>query len=92
MKTKKSGASVKSLPSSTPTSRPRTRAELENLKTIRGYGIADLKKYLLKLNQNIAVFNEAITKEKKEISRVKDMIRVLRQDIKTANKLKKFAR
>lgn len=83
MKTKKSSASPKSSPSLTP-------KELDNLKTVRGYGVADLKKYLLKLKKNIAVFQEAIAKEKKEIARIKSMIAVLENDIQTADKLKKM--
>lgn len=90
MRKKKSSGSSKSLPLSTPTARPITKKELENLTTIRGYGIADLKKYLLKIKKNIGVFEEAIAKEKKEMARIKAMIAVLEADIKTADKLKKL--
>jgi len=90
VKTKKSSASSKSSPSSTPISRPLTKTELDNLKIVRRYGVVDLKKYLIKLKKNIAVFNEAITKEKTEIQRVQGMIKVLQNDIKTANALKKL--
>lgn len=81
MRKKKSSGSSKSLPLSTPTS---------SVAIIRGYGIADLKKYLLKIKKNIGVFKEAIAKEKKEMARIKAMIAVLEADIKTADKLKKL--
>lgn len=83
MRKKKSNGSSKSSPLLTP-------KQLDNLKVIRSYGIVDLKKYLLKIKQNIGVFNEAIAKEKKEMLRVQGMIKVLENDIKTADKLKKL--
>ncbi len=52
----------------------------------RSFGIVDLKKYLEKIKKNILVFEEAISKEKKEMKRVNDMIEVLEKDIKTAKK------
>ncbi len=52
----------------------------------RSYGIVDLKKYLEKIKKNILVFEEAISKENKEMKRVSDMIAVLEKDIKTAKK------
>ncbi len=68
-----------------PISRPLTKAELENVKIIRGYGIVDLKKYLKKIDQNVQVFKQAITKEKIEKQRIINMIKVLKNDIKDAN-------
>jgi len=91
MRKPKSSASSKLLPSSTPTSRPAcagrplTKAELENVKVIRGYGVVDLKKYILKIKKNIGVFKEAIDKEITEMRRVKNMIKVLENDIKDAD-------
>lgn len=52
----------------------------------RSYGIVDLKKYQEKIKKNMLVFEEAITKEKKEYKRVQSMIDVLEKDIKTAKK------
>lgn len=91
MKKKKLNASGKSLPLSTPISRPLTKKELDNLKEVRHYGVVDLKKYIVKIKQNISVFNEAIVKEKKEMQRIQSMIKVLENDIKTAEILKKTA-
>lgn len=85
MKKEKSNGSGKSLPLSTPISRPLTKKELENLKEVRHYGIVDLKKYIQKIKKNIAVFNEAIAKERKEMKRISGMIKVLENDIKDAN-------
>ncbi|PJC66316.1 hypothetical protein CO018_02510 [Candidatus Beckwithbacteria bacterium CG_4_9_14_0_2_um_filter_47_11] len=65
--------------------KPLTKTELENLKIIRGYGVKDLEKYIVKIKQNIAVFNEAIAKEEKEMARIQGMIKVLKNDIKDAN-------
>lgn len=81
MRKKKSSGSSKSLPLSTP---------ISSVAIVRGYGIIDLKKYLVKIKQNIGVFEEAIAKEKKEMARIKAMIAVLEADIKTADKLKKL--
>lgn len=75
-----------------PQSRPLTKKELENIKVIRSYGVVDLEKYLLKIKQNILVFEDAIKKERKEMERVTDMMKVLKNDIKTADKLKKLAK
>jgi peptidoglycan hydrolase CwlO-like protein len=69
-----------------------TKKELDNLKIIRGYGVVDLKKYIQKIKKNIAVFDQAITREKNEMKRVEGMIRVLKNDIKTAEILKKTAK
>jgi len=91
VKKKKLNASGKSLPLSTPISRPLTKKELDNLKEVRHYGVVDLKKYIVKIKQNISVFNEAIVKEKKEMQRIQSMIKVLENDIKTAEILKKTA-
>ena len=91
MKKKKLNASGKSLPLSTPISRPLTKKELDNLKEVGHYAVADLKKYIVKIKQNISVFNEAIVKEKKEMQRIQSMIKVLENDIKTAEILKKTA-
>lgn len=76
MKKKKLSGSGKSLPSSTP---------ISSLIAIRGYGILDLKKYLVKIKKNISVFNEAIAKENQEMKRILGMIKVLENDIKDAN-------
>lgn len=75
-----------------PQSRPLTKKELENIKVVRSYGVADLEKYVVKIKQNIKVFEEAIKKEKAEMTRVTDMMKVLKNDIKSAEKLKKLAR
>lgn len=75
-----------------PTSKPLTKKELENLKVIRQYGVVDLKKYLEKIKKNTQVFEEAIEKEKKETERVRGMIKVLKNDIKTAESLEKIAK
>ncbi|KKP72462.1 MAG: hypothetical protein UR68_C0015G0023 [Candidatus Roizmanbacteria bacterium GW2011_GWA2_35_19] len=56
----------------------------------RTYGIVDLKKYLVKIKQNIKVFEEAINKEKTEIKRVKGMINALKTDIVNAKELKRL--
>lgn len=87
MRKPKSSASSKSSPLSTPTSRPLTPAELNNLKIIRSYGVKDLEKYIEKIKKNILVFKTAIAKEKAEMVRVKGMIQVLKNDIKTAERL-----
>ena len=89
MKRKKSSASPKLSPLSTPTAKPLTKKELDNLKEIRRYGVKDLKKYLKKIKKNVEVFQEAIAKEKKEMKRIRNMIKVLENDIKTFNALKK---
>lgn len=75
-----------------PQSRPLTKKELENLKTVRGYGVRDLQKYILKIKKNIEVFESAIKKEKEEMKRVNGMMKVLKEDIKVADKLKKYAK
>ncbi|MCX6816694.1 MAG: hypothetical protein NTZ93_02435 [Candidatus Beckwithbacteria bacterium] len=75
-----------------PISRPLTKKELDNLKEVRRYGVTDLKKYIQKIKKNIRVFNEAISKEKKEMTRITNMIKVLQNDIKTADELKKTAK
>ena len=54
MKKQKLNISGKSLPLSTPISRPLTKKELDNLKEVRHYGVVDLKKYLVKLKDFIA--------------------------------------
>lgn len=64
-----------------------SKKELENIKTIRQFGIGDLKKYKEKINKNISVFKEAIQKEKIEMKRVDGMIDSLEKDIDDANKL-----
>ena len=69
-----------------------TKKELENLKTVRQFGIDDLQRYKKKLKANIEIFETAIDKEKTEINRVQNMIDVLESDIKDANRLKKLAK
>lgn len=69
-----------------------TKKELENLKTVRQFGINDLKKYKEKIHKNIKVFEEAIEKEKTELKRVQGMIDALNVDIKEATKLSKLAK
>mgnify|MGYP001568301000 FL=1 len=64
-----------------------SKKELENIKTIRQFGIGDLKKYKEKIHKNISVFKEAIQKEKIEMKRVDGMIDSLEKDIDDANKL-----
>lgn len=64
-----------------------TKKELENLKTVRQFGIDDLKKYKEKIHKNIKVFEEAIEKEVAELTRVQGMINSLDKDVKYANKL-----
>lgn len=68
-----------------------SKKELENLKTVRQFGIDDLQKYKRKIKANIEVFEVAIEKERTEMKRVQSMIDVLEKDIKEANKLKKLA-
>lgn len=75
-----------------PQSRPLTKKELENIKTIRSYGVKDLDRYLEKIKKNIQVFEEAIKKERTEMERVMGMRKVLKNDIKTVEKLKRFAK
>ena len=75
-----------------PQSRPLTKKELENLKIIRSYGVKDLDRYLEKIKQNIQVFEDAIKKEKIEMERVIGMRKVLKNDIKTVEKLKRLAK
>ncbi len=65
----------------------KTREELENLKTVRQFGINDLIKYKEKIHKNIMVFEEAIEKENIELERVQGMIDSLVNDIDDANKL-----
>ena len=90
MKNEKSSGSSKSLPSSTPTSKPLTKEDLAKVKIERSYGVKDLIRYRKKLKQNILVFKQAIDKEKEEIKRVEGMIKVLKQDIKQATSLQKL--
>lgn len=66
--------------------------KLAKIKIERRYGINDLKKYILKLKQNIKVFEEAINKENKEVERVNGMIKSLENDIKTAQKLEEMTK
>lgn len=54
----------------------------KSTKIIRQYGIVDLKKYQAKIDKNIAVFKEAIAKERREKRRVQQMINSLEADIK----------
>ena len=90
MKNKKSSGSSKSLLSSTPVSKPRTKEDLAKVKIDRSYGVKDLIRYRKKLKLNILVFKQAIDKEKEEIKRVEGMIKVLKQDIKQATSLQKL--
>ena len=60
----------------------------KDIKRVRQYGVDDLKKYILKLNTNIKVFEEAILNEKKEIEKTKEMIKVLEKDINTPSEIK----
>lgn len=69
-----------------------TKKELENLKTVRQFGIDDLKRYKEKIHKNIKVFEDAIEKERIELKRVQGMIDSLETDIKEANRLKKLAK
>ena len=69
-----------------------TKKELENLKTIRQFGVEDLKRYKNKIRANIEVFETAIEKERTELKRVDGMIDSLEADIKEANRLKKLAK
>lgn len=69
-----------------------TKKQLEDLKTVRQFGINDLKKYKEKIYKNIKVFEEAIEKEKTELKRVQGMIDALEVDIKEATKLSKLAK
>lgn len=64
-----------------------TKEELENLKTVRQFGINDLIQYKEKIHKNIKVFEEAIEKENIELTRVQGMIDSLDTDVKYANKL-----
>lgn len=64
-----------------------TKEELENLKTVRQFGINDLIQYKEKIHKNIKVFEEAIEKENRELTRVQGMIDSLDTDVKYANKL-----
>ena len=92
-KKKRSKGSSKSLPSSTPiVSLIPSKAELEKIKIIRGYGVNDLKRYQGKIRQNIKVFEDAIKREKNELKRVDGMIKVLKNDIVQAEKLKKLVK
>lgn len=68
-----------------------TKKELENLKTVRQFGVDDLKRYKTKIHANIKVFEVAIEKERTELKRVQGMIDSLEKDIKEANRLKKMA-
>lgn len=60
---------------------------LKNTKVVRQFGINDLIKYKEKIKKNIAIFEEAIEKEKKEMKRVDDMIVSLKKDIAEIDKL-----
>lgn len=69
-----------------------TKEQLAKTKIDRGFGVIDLEKYLEKIKKNIKVFEEAIGKEKTEMKRVRDMIKVLKDDIRNAKNLEKFAK
>lgn len=64
-----------------------SKKDLENIKTVRQFGIGDLKKYKEKIRKNVLVFEEAIQKEMAEMKRVDGMIDSLEKDIYDANKL-----
>lgn len=74
-----------------PISNP-TKSQLESLKIVRSYGVKDLERYLSKIKKNIAVFEDAIKKEKTEMKRVKGMITALKHDIREASALQKMVK
>ena len=55
----------------------------------RRYGVRDLKAHIEKIKQNIKIFKEAIGKEKTLMERDKEMIAVLKNDIREAKSFKK---
>ncbi|OGY10699.1 MAG: hypothetical protein A3A58_01580 [Candidatus Blackburnbacteria bacterium RIFCSPLOWO2_01_FULL_41_27] len=59
---------------------------------IRQFGVNDLERYLQKIDKNIKIFKEAITKEVTEKTRVRTMIKDLKTDIKNARDFKKNRR
>lgn len=56
----------------------------------RSFGVKDLLNYKKKIDANINIFKEAITKEITEKKRVQDMINALKADIKEARYYKKL--
>ena len=57
----------------------------------RRYGVRDLKAHIEKIKKNIKIFEEAINKEKALMKRDRQMINVLKNDIKEAKSFKKNA-
>jgi hypothetical protein len=55
----------------------------------RKYGVKDLKNHILKIKDNIKIFREAIDKEKALMKRDREMIAVLKHDIKEAKSFQK---
>ncbi len=55
---------------------------LKATKVLRQYGIEDLERYMGKIQKNIQVFEEAIEREKAELTRTQGMINALEKDIK----------
>jgi hypothetical protein len=62
----------------------------DNVIVTRRYGVEDLEKYLKKIKQNINIFKEAINKEKAEMKKTEEMIKVLKNDIYEAKMLKRM--
>ncbi len=55
----------------------------------RKYGVKDLKNHILKIKENIKIFEGAIAKENDLMKRDKEMINVLLNDIKEAKSFQK---
>ena len=62
----------------TPSYNPQTVVEA------RKYGVLDLQAHIEKIKQNIKIFEEAIDKERNLMKRDRDMIAVLKNDIREA--------
>lgn len=56
----------------------------------RKYGVRDLLAHIQKIKKNIKIFEDAIGKEKALMKRDRDMIMVLKNDIKEAKSFKKL--
>lgn len=84
VKKKTKNTKTRATPIVTPTYNPQTVIEA------RKYGIIDLKAHIGKIKKNIKIFEEAIKKEKDLMKRDREMIVVLKNDIKEAKIFKKL--
>lgn len=66
---------------------PISKKQAKSTLIIREYGIADLRRYIKKIRENIKIFKEAIAKEKAEEKRIREMIASLKKDVKYLKKI-----